>query len=161
MICPQGDGYPLSLFDSEILVTVRDNLNNPIENVMATDFWVVGCTGLELCGGSGSSNADSATNAAGQTTISGEVAAGGCDTGLMVVVQGVVIGCPATCLTIHVASPDITVPWLIVQIADFSVFAAGFASPPKPYDPCLDYDCDGDIDLGDFSTFAQHWQHFC
>jgi hypothetical protein len=162
MICPQGDGPILSDGGNEICVTVRDVNGNPIAGILATDLWLTGCTNLVLCGGSGSSNADAATDAAGQTQFSGGMAAGGCDTGLYVVVQGVVIGCPPTCLAIDVRSPDITAD-LIVDLSDFSLFAGdpGYPSPPDSYDPCMDYDCDGDIDLVDFSLFAQHWQHTC
>jgi hypothetical protein len=160
LVCPQGDGKTLAQGGNEICITVNDNAGQPIQGILATDFWLTGCTNLCLCGGSGSSNADSATNSAGQTSISGTMAAGGCDTGVYVVVQGVVIGCPPTCLPIMIASPDISCD-LIVNLVDFSLFTPHFPSPPNVYDACKDYDCDGDIDLVDFSLFAQHWQHLC
>ena len=160
LVCPQGDGSLLSDGGNEICVTIRDNLGIPIEGILATDFWLIGCTNLCLCGGSGSSNADAATDANGETQFSGGMAAGGCDTGLMVVCQGVIIGCPPTCLAIMVVSPDITCD-LFVNLADFSLFAPHFPSPPNSYEACMDFDCDGDIDLVDFSLFAQHWQHHC
>lgn len=160
IICPQGDGSLLSDGGNEICVTVRDANGNPIAGILATDFWLTGCTDLCLCGGSGSSNADANTDVNGQTTISGGIAAGGCDTGLYVVCQGTLIGCPPTCLAIDVHSPDLDCN-LAVDLVDFSLFSSNFPSPPKTYDACMDYDCDGDIDLVDFSIFAQHWQHHC
>ena len=161
IICPQGDGSTLADGGNEICVIVRDNTGAPIAGILASDFWMIGCTDLALCGGSGSSNADAATDANGETTISGGMAAGGCeDTGLMVVVQGVVIGCPGTCLSITVHSPDIDGS-LDVGITDFSRFGLAYPSTVKPYDSCCDYDCDGDVDLVDFSIFGQHWLHVC
>jgi len=160
MICPQGDGSTLADGGNEICVTVKDANGAPIVGMIGTDFWLTGCNNLCLCGGSGSSNADQATDVNGQTTFSGGIAAGGCDTGLYVVVQGVVIGCPPTCLTIAVRSPDLSCD-LIVNLVDFSLFAPSFPSPPKAYVACKDYDCNGLINLIDFSIFAQHWQHSC
>ena len=159
--CPQGGGSTLAAGGNEIVVTVRDFVGQPIPNIPASDFWLFGCSsGLQLCGGGGSIDADSSTNAAGQTTISGRLAAGGCDTGVMIVVWGVILGCPPICLSLDVRSPDLDAD-LDVDLVDFSLFAPSFPSPPSPYNSCCDYDCDGDIDLVDFSIFAQHWQHHC
>ena len=158
-ICPQGDGSTLADGGNEICVTVKNDLGQPIVGMLGTDFWLVGCTNLCLCGGSGSSNADAATDINGQTQFSGGMAAGGCDTGLMVVVQGVVIGCPAICLAIDVRSPDLDCN-LAVDLIDFALFSPHFPSNPAG-DPCVDYDCNGEVNLIDFSLFAQHWQHSC
>src|SRR5262245_443057 len=94
-VCPKGDGDPLTNSieggNSQITLTVRLG-GTPIPGIPAEDMWLVGCSdGLLLCGGSSGSNADAPTNAQGQTTFSNEPAAGGCDTGLYVVVQGTVI----------------------------------------------------------------------
>jgi hypothetical protein len=89
--------------------------------------------------------------------------AGGCDiVGVYVVCQGVIIGCPPTCLSMVVVSPDISADG-IVNLVDFAIFAPAFnTSCGNPnYNPCCDYDCDCDVDLVDFSLFAQHWQHSC
>jgi hypothetical protein len=163
MVCPQGDGDLLSDKGNEICVTIRNSDGDPIENILATDFWLVGCTDLVLCGGSGSSNADAATAADGTTQFSGAMAAGGCDNdGLMVVCQGVVIGCPPTCLVMEIHSPDISGD-LLVDLVDFGLFGIAFATAlgDPGYEICFDFDCDGDIDLVDFAIFAQHWQHLC
>jgi len=162
-ICPQGDADALSAGGNEICVCVKDVNNAPIAGMLASDFWLIGCTDLCLCAGSGSIDADSATGTNGCTTISGTMSAGGCElTGVHVVVQGVIIGCPATCLSMIVVSPDLDCDG-DVDLVDFAIFAPAFntAVGNPNYNPCCDYDCDGDVDLVDFSLFAQHWQHHC
>jgi hypothetical protein len=166
--CPAGDADRLDASGATISVVVKDNTGTPIQGILAADFWFIGCSdpGLVLCGGGGSMNADSATNANGETTMSGQLAAGGCDSvGVHVVVQGVVIedvnnSCNDLCLTIYAVTPDINGD-LVVDLIDLSIFASDYTSPPKPYWQCLDYDCNGVIDLIDFSLFAQHYLHIC
>ena len=166
VICHQGDGDRLEDVGATITVYVKDNLGAPIPNVPGADFWLIGCNDqLCLCGGSGSINADSASNSAGRTTISGDLAGGGCDDGVQVVVQGTVIADPLDwtlplCLPIIVRSPDYNCD-LVVDIIDFAVFGADFPSPPKPYNPCSDFNCDGVIDIIDFAVFGQHFGHVC
>jgi len=158
LACPQGDGDQLSAKGGTISVTVKDNTNAPIPGIPAADFWLIGSTNsLALCGGSGSSNADSASNAAGQTTISGAVAAGGCDTGVKVVVQGVVIN---TVVPVAVVSPDMDGSGSVV-LADFSVFGGNFNQTVPPADACADFTADGAVNLADFAAFGSHWQHAC
>ena len=162
IICPQGDGTLLSTENNEICVTVRDDNGLPIAGILANDFWLIPC-GTDpyyLCGGSGSIAADAATDVYGQTTIGGVPAMGGCLTGLHVVVQGVLIGCPATCLTIDLRSSDMDGTGN-VGAGNFGRFGLAYPSTIKPYDSCCDFDCDSDVELNDFSTFAQHWQHHC
>lgn len=162
-ICPQGDGQTLAQNGNAIWIQISDATGAPIEGILATDFWLVGCTDLCLCAGSGSIDADSATGANGMTTMSSSMTAGGCElVGVHVVVQGIIIGCPPTCLSMIVVTPDLDCDG-DVDLVDFALFAPTFNSsaPGPPYDPCMDYDCDGDIDLVDFSLFAQHWQHSC
>jgi hypothetical protein len=161
-ICPQGDGQTLANGSNEICIHIEDATGAPIAGILATDFWLIGCTDLCLCNGSGCIDADSATNDQGNTTMSGTMSAGGCDlVGVQVVCQGVIVGGPTPpcnpCLSIWVTSPDLDCT-LIVDIVDFTIFAAAFVTA---YDPCCDYNCDGIIDLIDFALFAQHWQHRC
>jgi hypothetical protein len=107
LVCPAGDGdliVPINL-------TVRDSQSSPVAGVPKTDMWLVGCNnGLLLCGGSAASVADAATTGLGQTSFSNEPIAGGCDTGVYVVVQGLVIQIPGTCapqcVLIAMRSPD-------------------------------------------------------
>jgi hypothetical protein len=168
LVSPQGDGDRLDASGATISVVVRDNAGAPIPGIPAADFWLIGCNdpGLVLCGGSGAINADSATNALGQTTISGQLAAGGCDSvGVLVVVQGVIIedvldNCNPNCLPIIAVSPDINGD-LVVDLVDLSEFAKSYTSPPKQYLFCKDYNCDGYIDLVDFSLFSQHYLDQC
>jgi hypothetical protein len=174
--CPKGD-VPIGLgaLGLTISVTVKDNTGAPIVGLPAADVWAKGCNDmLLLCGGSGAINASAATDGSGMTTITGDMAVGGCDTGLNVVVQGVVIGggpCPVICLGIAVRTPDFTSsgggpPDLKVDIFDFSNLALGFApkypSPPKPYATCYDFVAPfGQITLTDFAKFGEHYQHQC
>ena len=166
--CPQGDGDNLGDVGGLISVLVKDNTGAVIPNIPASDFWLIGCNdALALCGGSGSINADSASNASGMTTIGGgqDIAAGGCDNGVQVVVQGTVLLDPVDCtsvfcLPINVVSVDYNGD-LVVDLIDFSIFGPAFPSPPQTYDGCLDYNCDGVIDLIDFSIFGGHFLHLC
>ncbi len=158
LACPQGDGVTLASVGATISVTVKDNTNAPIPGIPAADFWLIGVTNaLNLCGGSGSSNADSASNAAGNTTISGSVAAGGCDFGVKVVVQGVVIN---TVVGVDVVSPDVNGSGA-VDIVDLSQLGPGFNQTVPPADPCTDLDGSGLIDIIDLALFGQHWLHQC
>ena len=69
------------------------------------------------------------------------------------------------CLPLRSVSPDITgnggVVDRTVDLIDLAAFAAGYTAPPKSYDACLDYNCDGLVDLIDFSIFALHYLHQC
>ncbi len=170
--CPQGDGTSLSAINSTIYVVCKDFTGTPIPNIPATDFWLIGCSdALILCGGSGAIDADQATNSNGETTISGQFAAGGCGVdGVNVVVQGWIITDPDNCsvpycLPVQTTSPDITgnggVVDRVVDIIDLAAFSAGYTASPKPYDGCIDYNCDDLVDIIDFSIFAQHYLHNC
>lgn len=166
MVCPAGDGDQMSTQGATITITVVDGTSAPLENIPATDFYVIDCDPLldmVLCGGASSSNATAATDEFGQTTMEGDIAAGGCADGIAVVVQGYVIldgpGCTdATCLPILIRSPDMNGD-LAINLADFSAF--GLAYPPNPYNKCADFDCSGAVNLADFSTFGLHYQHSC
>jgi hypothetical protein len=105
------------------------------------------------------------------TTISGQLAASGCDvTGLIVIVQGVVVADPLNCslplcLPFVTATPDVDgnggIIDGVVDVIDLSYFAIRYTSPPKPYEACVDYNCDGLVDIIDFALFAQHYTHNC
>jgi hypothetical protein len=168
-ICPQGDGDALNSLigpnpDLTISVTIRDNTNAPVVGIPAADFWLIGCNDLlVLCGGSGSINASGATDSNGETTITGDIAGGGCETGVRVVVQGIILGngaCAPICLPISVRGPDLVVN-LSVTAADFSAF--GLAFPPNAYSSCVDYVGGpyGTITVADFSKFGLHFTHAC
>ena len=183
-VCPQGDGDALNALtppnvDMTISVTIRDNTNAAIPNIPAADFWVIGCNDLLiLCGGSGSINASGATNASGMTTITGKLAGGGCDTGVRVVCQGIVLGngaCAPICLAIQVRSPDQRTqpsgasPDGLVSAADFAFFGTSYQSPPKPLFACHDFVATppgpsalfGTITPSDFAKFGAHYNHKC
>jgi hypothetical protein len=185
LVCPKGDGDPLTDaiggVNCQITLTVRDNGNRGVAGVSETDMWLVGCdNGLLLCGLSSGSNADHATDANGTTTFSNEPAAGGCDTGLYVVVQGVIIQGPCgspLCLSIAARSPDfksagapgpapcagdIRCPDSRVTNADFSWFVTHYptaANPGASYFACADLAAPlgGVIGLADFSKFTIHF----
>jgi len=168
-ICPQNDGDLLSGSGLTISVTVLDNLSAPVVGVPAADVWLIGCTepNLALCGGSGAISASAATDVNGQTTITGKLAAGGCDLGgVRVVVQGVVIGagvCADPCIAVKMKSADINKS-LTVNLVDFSIFggASGYPSPPKPYNECIDYTSPfGTVTLPDFAKYGSHNNHTC
>jgi hypothetical protein len=171
VICPQGDGPPLNALspaagDGTIFVTVKDQTGAPVVGVPAADFWLLGWTdNVVLCGGSGSINATAATIGDGTTTIAGSWGAGGCDNGVIVVVQSVVILDPNNwttplCLPVLVRSPDVDGS-LAVDLVDFAMFGDHWQPAGKPYGECWDYDCDADVDLTDFAVFGGHWLHLC
>ena len=186
LVCPLGDGDPLTLavggVNCQVSLTVRDNANVGIGGIPFTDMWLVGCNdGLLLCGGSQGSNADAATLLSGAATFSNEPISGGCDTGLYVVVQGVVIQsagtCLPQCLPIAARSPDyksagapgpapcagdIRCPDSKVSNADFSWFVTHYPTAGNPgatYLACADYAAPlgGTIGLADFSKFTVHF----
>jgi hypothetical protein len=164
LIDPVGQGDRLDEIGSVISVSARDNLNAPIPDIPNTDVWLIGATdAICLCGGSSSSNADSVTNAAGLTTVSGALRGGGYDAGVQVVIQATVVtqagGAPLV-IGLTVVSPDIDCD-LAVDSPDFSIFGQGYTSPPKTYQPELDYNCDNFVELIDFTLFAQHYLRQC
>jgi hypothetical protein len=166
MVCPGGDADRLDLNGATVFMTVQDCGGIGIPNIPAADFWLIGCNspGLVLCGGSGAIDADSATNGNGETTISGPLAAGGCDSvGVYAVVQGAVLvdeDCLPNCMLVWTASPDINGD-LVVDLIDLAEFSKSYTSPPHQYLHCKDYNCDGVIDLIDFSLFSRHYLHQC
>lgn len=181
LICPAGDGDPLSSVGSRITVTARDGLGVGVPGIPRTDMWLVGCNdGLRLCGGPQGSYADAPTNALGASTFSNEPIASGCDTGLYVVVMGYVIQqagtCQPHCLPIATRSPDyksagapgpapcagdLRCPDGKVTMTDYSWFTMHYAreeNPGAPYMACADMAAPfGSISIADFSRFTVHY----
>ncbi len=148
LVCPAGDGDSFSSVGITINLTVRDSQDSGIAGIPRTDMWLVGCNDkLLLCGGSQGSNPDAATNALGQTTFSNEPNASGCETGVYVVVQGLIIlkaGCVPNCLPMQLRSPDYK--------------SSGAPGPP----PCgLDTQCpDGKVSMADYTWFTLHYPNW-
>jgi hypothetical protein len=163
---PVGGGESLLDLGATITVIARDNTGAPIPNIPTADVWVTGCAdGVVLCGGSSSINADSVTNANGQTTLTNAHRGGGYDTGVNVVIQGTTVADPGNCaqdlcLPITYVSTDVDGD-LAADSPDFSLFALGYTSPPKVYSAGLDFNCDGQVELIDFTIFAQHYLLQC
>jgi hypothetical protein len=160
IVCPAGDGPRFDEMGAIISVTVRSG-GVGMPGIIPSDIWLIGSNNaVVLCGGSGAIDADSATSAfppVGHTTISGALKAGGCDTGLCVVVQGEVIGCPPTVLPYSVRSPDFNGDGL-VDIIDLALFSPVYLGT-QPYSPCMDLDWDGIVGLIDLALFGTHYSH--
>jgi hypothetical protein len=186
LVCPLGDGDPLTApvggGNCQITLTVRDNANVGIRGIPLTDMWLVGCNdALLLCGNSSGSNPDHDTDATGTTTFSNEPVSGGCDIGIYVVVEGLIVQdnltCTPKCLPIAVRSPDyksagapgptpcagdIKCPDSRVTNADFSWFVTHYptgSNPGAPYLACADLAAPlgAPIGLADFSKFTVHF----
>jgi hypothetical protein len=169
VVCPLGDGPALNALapaagDGTIDITVKDGTGAAVPGIPAADFWLVGAADLvTLCGGAGSINATAASDANGETQITGVWTAGGCDDGVLVVVQGVILqdvnsvpACEPLVLGLDVRSPDINGD-LIVDELDFTAFGNAWGLFGLPYNKCADYDCDNDVDPIDFTLFGNHW----
>jgi hypothetical protein len=161
--CPWGDTETFAEQGFMLAFTITGFTGDPIPGIPASDFWLIDCDpvlDLTLCAGSASSAADSATNGAGQTTMSnGTLKAGGCADGLSPVVQGFILedpnaDCNQYCFNIHVRSPDLDGS-LVVNLVDLAIFSGCF--PPRPYDTCCDLNCDATVNLQDLARFALHF----
>jgi hypothetical protein len=160
--CPMGDGDALNVLGLTITVTVLDNVGggSPIPGIPATDMWLISCNDLlNLCNGSSAITASAATDVNGQSTFTGDIAAGGCDNGgVRVVVQGIVIGagiCADPCVPVKVRSSDLNASG-VPDITDFSTFASGYPVDPAVND-CRDFNNDSKVDVVDFAKFSQHY----
>ena len=164
--CPQGDCNSFAVEGFSFDFTIRDLTGSPIPFIPASDFWLIDCdpvNNLTLCGGSASSNANNETDANGQTTMSlTALRVGGCAFGLTPVCQGYSLGtpppqpCPPYCFNVSVTSYDMTGN-LLVDVGDLARFAVAFPSPPKAYDYCADFTCDGLVNVADLARFAFHF----
>jgi len=163
--CPEGDGTSLASAGLTITLIARDAANLPCR-IPATDMWLIGCSDdlLALCGGPVATAASQATDADGRTTFTGALAVGGCDPGgVQVVAMGLILGggCGVPCIPIKVKSVDIDRN-LVVDLVDFASFGAGYTSPPKTYNECIDYTAPfGSVTLPDFAKFGTHAGHTC
>lgn len=171
VVCPQKDAAPLSALspaggNATITLTVHDSQGNPISDIPGQDFWLVGeRNGLSLCGGAYAIDAGAPTDENGITTISGAMAAGGCDQAIYVVAMGLTIKTPEDCdvpvtLDIRTHSPDVNGD-RVVDSLDANALGNAWEPLGGTYDECLDFDCNGSIDAVDFSVFGNHWQHTC
>jgi len=163
MACPQGDGQTLASKGLTISIQVLDPTTlQPVAGIPANQIWLVGAhDGLTLCGGSAATHADAATDANGRTTFSGALAVGGCDDGLYVVVQGLILANPNGCdqlivVPIAVHSVDINGNGT-VNGPDFAQFGVWYQN--GVYDACADFNGDGQDSGPDFSMFAFHYQN--
>jgi len=162
-VCPAGDGQTLADVGARIDVVTRDPQGNTVGDIPALDIWILGCGERDLCWAARASNADAPTNAQGETTISGSIAAGGMHAGVSVYLQAIVVlaqpGCTEPeCLALELRSPDIDGD-LIVDLVDLSRFAMSW--PPHAYSAQADFDFDGEVGLLDFAFFAAHFGHAC
>lgn len=165
LVCPQGDGQTLLEAGAWFDLEIKDPLGAPIPGIPASDFWLVDCeAGMALCGGSGSCDADSATNDWGITTMrDAKVAAGGCAEWVNIVVDGWQLLAPfdcgyPLCFEVYVRSPDFNAD-LAVDTLDYTTLLNGY--PPQPYSDCVDLDDDGEVALRDLAYFALHYGHSC
>ena len=165
LVCPAGDGPTLSSIGATVSITVLTcYCGEPLPGIPAEDFWIQQSSGPQpLCGYHLSSNADAASDANGQTTISGSIAAGGYfPDDLHVVAQGMMIGVGCgtdnAAIPLVLVSPDITGD-LVVDIVDLAIFAEAFSD--GTVDPRMDFSGDGQIDVVDLSLFALHLHHQC
>jgi hypothetical protein len=146
-VCPAGDQDKVI-----VAVTVLDCYAVPVEGVMVT----LDC---ELVDGDFCFCPGEETKTVGPTDENGVTSAefagiGGC--GLLRfqgMVGDVLLGYSDP---IAIIGPDTYVD-CEVTLHDFARFATAFVVN----DPCSDYDCDGDVDLVDFGTFALHFMHNC
>jgi hypothetical protein len=156
VVCPAGDGDQLSDQGATIFVTLMSTSGVPMPNVAGADFWLLGCNGgMAVVGASG------ITDINGQTTITGAIKAGGCDTAHNVVCQGYqFLQNPACtgleCHSIEVRSPDVNGD-MVVDLVGFSIWAPSFLEPGAP--SCHDFSFDGVVDVVDFSIFGGHYLH--
>jgi hypothetical protein len=164
--CPYGDGDALNVLGLTISVTVLDAAALPVPGVPATDMWLISCNDLlNLCNGSSAITASAATDINGNTTFTGDIAAGGCDNGgVRVVVQGAVIGlggCNDPCVPVAVRSNDFNANGICTDSQDFGYFT--FEYPINPtvtdQDMCRDFDDNGVVDVVDFAKYTGHYDN--
>ncbi len=175
--CPKGDGPTLLSMGLTISVrVVNPTTHQPISGIPAKDIRLEGAGGgLYFCGGpmAAGNHADSATDSNGETTFSGAFAVGGCDQGLVVVVQGNrlvpentdPLNCTGQYITlpIKVRSTDLNGDGA-VTLSDWSQYVALYQN--GAYDDCADFDGNNIESIGDLTYMQAHYpqgqpQHEC
>ncbi len=134
--------------DATVTVTLIDQAMTPVFNYPFEDIWIDADTGnFTFC--PGGTVADASTDQNGQTTFSGSMFAGGCGSGLVVVINGDSLN--QAPLNFMFNSPDMNAD-LIVNLTDVVLFSQVFYGP---YDYCADFFWDGVINLSDIVLLAQ------
>lgn len=180
--CPAGDFNNIWEEGGYIWVEVKDALGVGIPGIPWTDFWLDACVpkpdSIEvgdippymLCLCPGAVVADSLTNAAGRTTISGRLAMGGCvlTGGIYIAVQGKILeeGPPPCidyiCLDLIFKSPDRNAD-CYVGVSDLVYLADSYneGTGDPDYDQCVDWNHDGIVNISDFAFLGAHYTHGC
>lgn len=173
-ICPLGDFESIrdgcGSGGDYIWVRVIDEEGEGVPGIPSTDYWLQAADPEEeLCLCASPITADSVTDSSGRTTFSGPILGGGCAVGggLTMSVQGkIIIDMPACTsvkiVDIVIVSPDINADCR-VDLSDLALFGLGYnkSDGEAGYDPCCDFNHDGQCTLSDFAYFAEHYQHTC
>jgi hypothetical protein len=131
-------------------VTVRNCYGDPLPGSGVTCYPYYE-EGFCFCPGEGSKS--DITDANGQVFLT-FTKFGGCgDLVFYAEVFGLVIG-PSE--PVFIASPDDD-GTCSVTLSDFGRFSSSYMSS----NPCFDFNCDGIVNLSDFSAFAAHYGHSC
>lgn len=160
LVCPHGDGTPLSAaktldgrtLDAKVGVWILDSVGAPMYNFPFEDIWLA-VDGLAMpvpgC------LSDAPTDEQGRTEFALPLRAGGSTTAPVgVIVSGMeILG--ARMQNLRFNSPDLNGD-LVVDLIDVGLFAQAFAGG---YDYAADLYPDGVIDMADVGVLAQHFGH--
>jgi len=162
IVTPVGTGTPISsvygfmgdpVVDATIDLWVRDGAEQPVHLFPASDLWLeTESQGMILC--AGGSMADQNTDVNGYTTFSRPMHAGGCGTGIVVMINGAPLCQPA--FDVKVNSPDLNGD-LGVDLTDVVLFAQRMFTT----DYCADYHWDGQVNLSDLVILIQSMHQTC
>lgn len=149
LVTPGGAGPTIDSIGGTVSVQILDGCDLPIAGYPFQDVFLgdSGAGTLNVC--PGGSVADGNTNANGETTISGAIAAGGSSAdGLRLLIGGMPVD---GLLPFRVVSPDLNAD-RIVNLADVAEFAAAYTSGAVPFEADLSFD--GVMNLTDVAAFA-------
>ena len=149
LVTPAGTGPTVGSMGGAISVQILDGCDEPIAGYPFQDVFLgdTGAGTLNVC--PGGSVADGNTNANGETTISGTIAAGGSSVeGLRLFIGGSPVD---DLLPFRVVSPDINAD-RIVNLSDVAEFAAAYSSGSVPFEADLNFD--GLMNLSDVAVFV-------
>lgn len=152
VVVPDGSGPSLGAEGHTVRVRLEDGNGGPIVGYPFQDLVLAGSGAdgpLDVC--PGGSVADANTDATGETTFTGSLAAGGWSDALLYVYVAGVIN-TFNPLQITVNSPDLNGD-LRVDINDVGLFAQDFASP-YVFRADLAGDLDGVLNIADVGAFA-------